>query len=112
MRRRDEFSIWNAVARPQYLSKKLILFLLCVIHDHTRYQVCRRISDLFYWPDGFCLDMIVVGLFGIVFVLSSWDDIQIMKKAVVESIIDIKELFRDGFINAFKLDPFEDDDVD
>lgn len=31
-----------------------------MVHDYTKYKVCRSISDLFYWPEGPCLDMIVI----------------------------------------------------
>lgn len=43
-----------------FFIKIFVLLVLCVIHDFTKYKVCRSIRDLFYWPEGPCLDMIVI----------------------------------------------------
>lgn len=43
---------------------KLLLVLMCGIHEFTKYTNCRSIGELFYWPEGFwCWDMVVVVLF-------------------------------------------------
>ena len=43
-----------------YLIKAIALNILCRVHDFTRYKVCRTFSDLFYWPEGPCVDMLVI----------------------------------------------------
>ena len=42
------------------LLKIVALLALCRVHDFTRYKVCRSFSDLFYWPEGLCIDMFVI----------------------------------------------------
>ncbi len=46
-----------------FILKSLVLVILCYVHDFTRYMVCRNVRDLFYWPEGPCLDMVVVVTF-------------------------------------------------
>ncbi|MGO5232070.1 hypothetical protein ACTQ1U_13560 [Thermoguttaceae bacterium LCP21S3_D4] len=46
-----------------FILKSLVLVILCYVHDFTRYMVCRSVRDLFYWPEGPCLDMVVVVAF-------------------------------------------------
>ena len=45
---------------PKIIIKWSILIFLIKIHDYTKYKFCRSFADLFYWPDGICLDTIVV----------------------------------------------------
>lgn len=52
-----------------YLVKVVIVYVLCYIHDFTRFKICRNFKDLFYWPEGLCIDTFVV--FG-VFILGIW----------------------------------------
>lgn len=77
-----EESVWhtykNKVIAPNYLWKKIALMVLCRIHDFTRYKVCRTLLDLFYWPNGFCADTVVIILFFSIGLLSLWDDASII----------------------------------
>ena len=45
---------------------RILALGLCILHDKTKYKVCRSFTDLFHWPNGFCLDMIVVITFFLV----------------------------------------------
>lgn len=56
-----------------YLIKAIALLVLCRIHDLTRYKVCRTFSDLFYWPEGLCVDMLVIFSFFIIGALMLYD---------------------------------------
>lgn len=53
---------FDEVRRPRFYIRAILLLLLCRVHDFTKYKTARTLIDLFYWPDGFCIDMIVVGL--------------------------------------------------
>lgn len=44
----------------KYWIIRLILLGLCFLHDYTKYKTARNLKDLFYWPEGICLDTIVV----------------------------------------------------
>lgn len=79
-----------------YLWKKITLLALCRIHDFTRYKVCRSLSDLFYWPDGFCADTVVVILVFVIGLLSLWDDINIWAGLINEFVDDVKSIWRLG----------------
>lgn len=70
----------------------LVLVVLCHVHDLTKYKNCRSIVDLFYWPDGFCLDMVVIGAFMIDALLIVWENIYIFMRAMNESEPDEEEL--------------------
>ena len=63
--------------RKDYWIKKLALIFLCIVHDFTKYKECRSLADLFYWPDGICLDMAVIAVFIVIGLWSLWDDISI-----------------------------------
>ena len=63
-----------------YVAKRLILFLLCIVHDFTKYKLCRSFADIFYWPEGFCADTVVIVLFFLFAILCFFDDIKFMGK--------------------------------
>ena len=42
-----------------YLIKVIILFLLFRAHELTGDRIDRSLKDLFYWPDGVCVDMLI-----------------------------------------------------
>ena len=52
------------VASPACVGKLIVLRVLAEFHEYTKYCHARSFSDLFYWPDGPCMDMAVV--FGLI----------------------------------------------
>ena len=56
-----------------YIIKAIALIILCRVHDFTRYKVCRSFSDLFYWPEGPCVDMLVIFSFFIIGAFMMYD---------------------------------------
>lgn len=96
----DQLSAWqiykSKVLTPNYLWKKVALMILCRIHDFTRYKVCRSLTDLFYWPDGFCVDTVVIILFFAVALLSLWDDANILADCSRGFINDLKFILKTG----------------
>ncbi|MBQ0027512.1 MAG: hypothetical protein KBS96_02800 [Lachnospiraceae bacterium] len=67
------FNNTSAGFKVLYLIKAIALFVLCRVHDFTRYKVCRTFSDLFYWPEGLCVDMLVIFSFFIIGALMMYD---------------------------------------
>ena len=65
------------IKRPGYWLPKILLIVLCLIHDKTKYHTARSIADLFYWPDGFCIDMAVMTMFFMVTLWCVWEDSKI-----------------------------------
>ena len=64
---RDKMKKWVAyVKSPRCLVPRILLLALCLIHEKTKYHTARSIAELFYWPDGFCADMVVIALFVVV----------------------------------------------
>lgn len=59
----------DGVLRTKYIVESLTLIILCQIHEYTKYHTARTLKDLFYWPDGLCMDMAVIGVFFIVALL-------------------------------------------
>ena len=58
----------------KYLIKKICILILCVVHEFTKYKTCHNFYDLFYWPDGFCADTIVIITFFTIGAWTLWDD--------------------------------------
>lgn len=54
-----------------FLMDAVILMTLCRIHGFTAYKTARSLQDLFYWPDGFCADMVILGAFLLMAVVTS-----------------------------------------
>lgn len=50
----------NVTFKIMYFVKVIALLVLCRVHDFTRYKFCRTFRDLFYWPEGPCVDMLVI----------------------------------------------------
>ena len=48
---------------PGSCIRRGLVLTLMIIHEFTKYHTARTIMELFYWPDGLCLDMFVVGTF-------------------------------------------------
>ena len=86
----------NRIFTPSYLWKKAALMIICRIHDYTRYKICRTFSDLFYWPDGFCADTVVIILFFTIGMLSLWDDANIIASCTRSIIDDLKFVWKNG----------------
>lgn len=59
------------------------------IHEYTKYIKCRSISDIFYWPEGPCLDMLVVGLFFLDCIILIAEEIKSINKTNKEYNIEI-----------------------
>lgn len=59
----------SMVFKVMYFIKAIALIVLCRVHDFTRYKVCRTFSDLFFWPEGVCVDMLVIFS---VFLIGTW----------------------------------------
>ena len=57
---KNGFKNTSTVFKIMYLAKAVMILVLCRVHDFTRYKVCRSFTDLFYWPEGPCIDMLVV----------------------------------------------------
>lgn len=68
------------ISSPYYWLPKILLIVLCLLHEKTKYHTARSIGELFYWPEGPCLDMVVLGAFGIAMVLSIWGDWKVLKQ--------------------------------
>lgn len=97
---REEKSAWQVyksrVLTLDYIWKKVALLIICRIHDYTRYKICRSFSDLFYWPDGFCADTVVIILFFTIGMLSIWDDANIISSCSSGFIDDLKFIWKVG----------------
>ena len=76
--------ILENLKRPMYWVPKVLLIALCVIHDRTKYQTAKSISELFYWPDGVCIDMAVMAMFFMVTIWCIWEDSKISCKLTPE----------------------------
>lgn len=66
------------IMMPRYFLKKMGILLLCIVHEFTKYKTCRNFSDLFYWPDGFCADTVVIIAFFALAGWCVWEDLRIM----------------------------------
>ena len=52
--------MWNEMRKPTLYVRIFLLFALGEMHEITKYKTARSIKELFYWPEGFCVDVIVV----------------------------------------------------
>lgn len=86
----------SSILTIDYLWKKIALIIICRIHDYTRYKICRSFSDLFYWPDGFCADTVVIILFFTIGMLSIWDDANNIANCLKAIIDDLKFVWKTG----------------
>ena len=68
-----------------YLIKTITLLVLCRVHDFTRYKVCRTIRDLFYWPEGVCIDMLVIFCFFAIWASMIYDTFVFFAKCRVKA---------------------------
>ena len=69
---------FNMVFKPQYYVKRLLLIILCNIHEYTKYHTARSFKDLFYWPEGLCIDMLVIACFFLIALLAVRDDFKFL----------------------------------
>lgn len=88
---------------PQYFIRFVFLYMLCKVHDITKYKVVRKFVDLFYWPDGFCLDTIVVIMYFVVYV-------QLIYLSLKICIKGIKEIYKDLVQTFIEIQNMDDDD--
>lgn len=70
---------------------RILALGLCFLHDKTKYKVCRSFTDLFYWPNGFCLDMVVVIAFFPAVIISIYFDYERVLKPVWD---EMESVFR------------------
>ena len=82
----------EAYKDPRYFSKRIILAVLCVMHDFTKYHTARTIAEVFYWPEGLCLDMVVVAASFATLILCMWDDFKIIYPMLTETMASIAEV--------------------
>lgn len=52
--------IWNEMCKPSIYIRSFLLIVLGRVHEITKYKTARSIKELFYRPEGFCIDTIVV----------------------------------------------------
>lgn len=65
------------------------LRVLLEIHEYTKYINCRSIRDIFYWPEGPCLDMLVVGLLFLDCIILVAEEIRSIRKVNKEYNLEI-----------------------
>ena len=65
------------------------LRVLLEIHEATKYINCHSISDIFYWPEDPCLDMLVVGLLFLDCIILIAEEIRSIRKANKEYNFEI-----------------------
>lgn len=53
---------------------RMVLIGLCRLHDFTKYKTARNFDDLFYWPEGLCLDMVVIFAFFVIAAMCIYND--------------------------------------
>ena len=70
----------NYLTSIYYWMPRLTLILLCEVHEKTKFHTARSISELFYWPEGICLDMFVIATFCVVTVVCLWRDYKILSQ--------------------------------
>ena len=57
------------------------LIVLLFLHEMTKTRIRRSFAELFYWPEGFCVDMVVVIVFFVVAFICVANDLKIFKKS-------------------------------
>jgi len=57
---------------------RMALIILCRLHDFTKYKTARTINDLFYWPEGLCLDMVVIIAFFVIAAMCIYNDFTLL----------------------------------
>jgi len=85
---REKLEIFSQHITVQYLTKKFCIVILCMVHDLTKYKICHNFFDLFYWPDGFCLDTLVIIAFFAVCAWTFCDDYKIYEDLCLEGTED------------------------
>ena len=68
---------------------------LLEIHEYTKYINSRSISDIFYWPEGPCLDMLVIGLFFLDCIILIAEEIRSIRKTNKEYNLEIERELRE-----------------
>lgn len=53
-------NILDYVLSKQFCLGRVLLMILCMIHEKTKFHTARTIKEVFYWPNGFCLDTVIV----------------------------------------------------
>lgn len=70
----------NYLTSIHYWMPRLTLILLCELHEKTKFHTARSIRELFYWPEGICLDMFVIASFCVVAVVCLWRDYKMLSQ--------------------------------
>lgn len=67
----------------KYTIKCVCVLMLLKLHGYTSYPHSDRL-DIFYWPDGICIDMFVV--FGIIVLLTLiiWNQANAFAKVLID----------------------------
>lgn len=81
---KNGFKNASTIFKIMYLFKVVMILALCRVHDFTRYKVCRSLTDLFYWPEGLCIDMLVVFCVLLLCLLIFYDYYMLVKYAQKE----------------------------
>lgn len=60
-------NVFNYVFSKQFCLGRALLIILCLVHEKTKFHTARTIKEVFYWPNGFCIDtVIVIAFFAVV----------------------------------------------
>lgn len=75
----------SGVLSWDYLGKCLAVLILLEIHEYTKYPTDNRFN-IFYWPEGICLDVFaVMGILSLsIWVL--WDQFRFFLKVMNEDL--------------------------
>ncbi len=60
-----------------FWSLRGLLIMLLVLHEYYRTITRRSFTELFYWPEGICIDMIIVISFFCIAVICIENDIRL-----------------------------------
>ena len=83
------------IFKPRYLVRFILLYMLCKVHNVTKYKVARNFMDLFYWPEGFCLDTVVVIVFVVVYIQLMYLSFKICIKGAKENYQDFVQSYKE-----------------
>lgn len=96
------------ICKPQFYIRVLLLFILCTVHEFTKYKTARNIVDLFYWPEGFCPDMIVIISVFVLLIQIMYLYVGILIRQTKEDYSEIKKAYTE-LINEYNWREFFDE---
>jgi len=79
MRKLFDHEIIRYISSPSCYLKRAALLILVYVHEYTKFCTARTIWELFYWPDGICLDMAVILAFFLIAGMCAYDDMKFFK---------------------------------